>query len=332
MKKIFILLFILSLFNIVYAEETIKPYKKHAITFLFENDLLNFLKSDRYYTNGIRIGYTSKEYNFFNEDNVMNWAKYVSIIFNKPHITRFHISLNQEMYTTSKHGIPFPVNDHPLGGFLYLNTGIYNRTTNIQEHIGVKLGVVGEISYAGQLQTAIHTSTGQLIFSCWEEHQLANEFIFNPYYQVTGRKYIFKTNPFSMDILGTFDIALGNADTHFGTYAAIRMGHNLDNDFGMPKMNLEQDYAPVHNDAFSIYIFASSGAKVTLHNIFVQGNSPNSNKGYNLNILRWEVNAGIIMSFYGFRIGYIWTYYTKDYTVQPYDHHAVGALLAEVSF
>lgn len=335
MKKIlFILFFILSTCSTIYAEDNVlTPYKKHGITILWENDFLNFLKSDRYYSNGARIGYTSKEYDYFNEDNPMSWAKNVSIVsYNKPHITRFHMSINQEMYTPATHGPGIGKNDHPYGGFLYLNTGIFNRTADTEEHIGVKLGVVGSYSLAGQLQTFLHSSTGQLVFAEWDKSQLNNEFIFNPYYQITLRKYIFKTKPFSMDILGTFDTALGNADTHFGAYGLIRLGHNLDNDFGIPKMNLEQDYAPVHSDKFSIYVFAGGGAKVTLHNIFVKGNSVQSDLGYNLSILRYEASAGLVMSFYGVRLGYIWTYYTKDYTVQPYDHHAVGALLVEFSF
>lgn len=335
MKKIlFILFFILSTCSTIYAEDNVlTPYKKHGITILWENDFLNFLKSDRYYSNGTRIGYTSKEYDYFNEDNPMSWAKNVSIVsYNKPHITRFHMSINQEMYTPATHGPGIGKNDHPYGGFLYLNTGIFNRTADTEEHIGIKLGVVGSYSLAGQLQTFLHSSTGQLVFAEWDKSQLNNEFIFNPYYQITLRKYIFKTKPFSMDILGTFDTALGNADTHFGAYGLIRLGHNLDNDFGIPKMNLEQDYAPVHSDKFSIYVFAGGGAKVTLHNIFVKGNSVQSDLGYNLSILRYEASAGLVMSFYGVRLGYIWTYYTKDYTVQPYDHHAVGALLVEFSF
>ena len=324
----------LSTCSTIYAEDNVlTPYKKHGITILWENDFLNFLKSDRYYSNGTRIGYTSKEYDYFNEDNPMSWAKNVSIVsYNKPHITRFHMSINQEMYTPATHGPGIGKNDHPYGGFLYLNTGIFNRTADTEEHIGIKLGVVGSYSLAGQLQTFLHSSTGQLVFAEWDKSQLNNEFIFNPYYQITLRKYIFKTKPFSMDILGTFDTALGNADTHFGAYGLIRLGHNLDNDFGMPKMNLEQDYAPVHSDKFSIYVFAGGGAKVTLHNIFVKGNSVQSDLGYNLSILRYEASAGLVMSFYGVRLGYIWTYYTKDYTVQPYDHHAVGALLVEFSF
>lgn len=335
MKKIlFIFFFILSTCSTIYAEDNVlTPYKKHGITILWENDFLNFLKSDRYYSNGARIGYTSKEYDYFNEDNPMSWAKNVSIVsYNKPHITRFHMSINQEMYTPATHGPGIGKNDHPYGGFLYLNTGIFNRTADTEEHIGVKLGVVGSYSLAGQLQTFLHSSTGQLVFAEWDKSQLNNEFIFNPYYQITLRKYIFKTKPFSMDILGTFDTALGNADTHFGAYGLIRLGHNLDNDFGIPKMNLEQDYAPVHSDKFSIYVFAGGGAKVTLHNIFVKGNSVQSDLGYNLSILRYEASAGLVMSFYGVRLGYIWTYYTKDYTVQPYDHHAVGALFVEFSF
>lgn len=332
-KNIILILIILMNVSFAYAEETLKPYKKNSIMVLWENDLIAFMHSDRYYSNDIRLGYTSKEYDYFNEDNKMSWAKYVSILsFNKPHITRFHLNINQEMYTTAKHARPFPKNDHPMGGFLYFNAGIYNRTANTEEHIGLKIGVVGPLSFTGQLQTAYHSATGQLIFTSWEYNQLDNEFIFNPYYQITGRKYIFKTNPVSLDVLGTLDVAAGNADTHFGAYGTIRFGHNLDNDFGMPKINLEQDFAPVHSDKFSLYVFVAGGAKVTLHNIFIQGNSPNTRFGYNLELLRWEVSAGIMASYYGFRIGYIWTYYSKEYTVQPYDHHAVGAALVEFAF
>ena len=39
---------------------------------LWENDLIAFMHSDRYYSNGIRLGYTSKEYDYFNEDNKMS--------------------------------------------------------------------------------------------------------------------------------------------------------------------------------------------------------------------------------------------------------------------
>lgn len=329
-KLYFFTLFLLCSFT-VFAEE-ITPYKKHSITILWENDFLNFLKSDRYYSNGARIGYTSKEYDYSSEDNSMSWGKNVSITsYNKPHLTRYHISINQEMYTPSGHGPTIAQNDHIHGGFLYLNAGIYNRTENTLEHIGIKTGITGPYSFAGALQTALHSGTNQLIFQEWHQ-QVDTEFIFNPYYQWTGRAYFFKTKGISMDILGTLDVALGNADTHFGSYGNIRIGHNLDNDFGMPRMTLEQDGSSVHSDKFSIYLFLGGGGRVTLHNLFVTGNSELSNRGYDINLLRWEVTTGLVMSYMGVRLGYTWTYYSRDYVQQPYDHHAIGSLLVEFTF
>ena len=58
--------------SFAYAEKTLKPYKKNSIMVLWENDLIAFMHSDRYYSNGIRLGYTSKEYDYFNEDNKMS--------------------------------------------------------------------------------------------------------------------------------------------------------------------------------------------------------------------------------------------------------------------
>ena len=160
----------------------------------------------------VRIGYTSKEYDYSSEDNSMSWGKNVSITnYNKPHLTRYHMSINQEMYTPSGHGPTIAQNDHIHGGFLYLNAGIYNRTENTLEHIGIKTGITGPYSFAGALQTALHSGTNQLIFQEWHQ-QVDTEFIFNPYYQWIGRAYFFKTKGISMDILGTLDIALGNAD------------------------------------------------------------------------------------------------------------------------
>lgn len=307
------------------------PYKKHVIAFLSENDGHSFMKTDRYYTNGARIGYVSKEYDYFKENNPMSWAKYVTIAnYGKPHITRFNISINQEMYTPAKHGAEPTAYDHPYGGFLYLNLGLYNRTYNTQEHIGLKIGVTGPYSFAGYVQTALHNGTGQMIFNGWH-NQIDTEIIFNPYYQWTGRVYIFKTKAISMDFLGTFDAAIGNVDVHFGGYGQFRIGHNLDVDFGASKMNSQYDASPVHSDSLSVYLFFGGGPRIVFHNLLVEGNSFDSKMGYDVNILRFEATAGIMMSYMGYRIGYAWTFNTRDYKQQRYDH-VVGAIMLEFSF
>ena len=64
-KYIILILIILTNISFAYADENIKPYKKHSVMLLWENDFLTFMHSDRYYTNGIRLGYTSKEYDYF---------------------------------------------------------------------------------------------------------------------------------------------------------------------------------------------------------------------------------------------------------------------------
>lgn len=318
--------------NLCFAEESnIAPYKKHTIYAMWENDKISFIHTDRNYTNGVRFGWTSKEYDYFNEDNKMSWGKNISVVnYNKPHFTRFHISINQEMFTPDYTGNYVPENEHSYGAFLYFNVGIYNRTQNTLEHIGVKLGITGPYALGEEAQSFTHTIFGIETFHGWE-NQIGTEFIFNPYYQWTGRAYLFKTNIISMDILGTLDIALGNADTHFGGYGTIRIGYNLDNDFGVQKMNTLTDVAPVHSDKLSIYLFASGGPRIVLYNLFVAGNNSSSDLGYNTNILRWDASCGIVVSYYGVRAGYSWTLYTKEYTTQPYGH-TYGHLFIEISF
>ncbi len=328
----FVAIFLICSFSYVYSEEVnITPYKKHAIYCVWENDLISLIHTDRNYTNGLRCGYHSKEYDYYSENNEMAWAKNVSILnYNKPHITRFYINLNQEMYTPQSLEKNIPANEHAYGGFLYLNTGIFNRTKNTLEHIGIKLGVVGKYSFAKEAQEFVHRVTGKEVFEGWDK-QLASEFIFNPFYQWTGRVYLFKRKTISMDFLGTFDIALGNADTHFGGYATFRIGHNLDNDFGIQKINVMQDMATVHSDKFSAYFFIGGGPRVVLYNLFVAGNSKESDLGHNINLIRFDATAGATISYYGVRAGYAFTFYTKEYTTQPYGH-TYGTLFLEISF
>ncbi len=332
MFKIYVVVIaVLSISIYSYANE-VKPYKRHSLILLWENDFLNFMRSDRYYSNGVRLGYYSKEYDYSIENNAFSWGKNISITsYKKPHITRYHISLNQEMYTPSGHGPTIAKNDHPHGSFLYINTGIFNRTYNTLEHIGIKTGITGPYTFAGQLHTYVHKSSGQMVFKEWKR-EVDTEFIFNPYYQWTGRAYIFKTNYISMDFLGTFDTALGNADTHFGVQGSFRIGYNLDNDFGIERMTLSNDGPSVHSDKFSAYIFFGGGGRVVLHNLFVTGNSDITRKGYNINLLRGEASCGIVISYYGVRIGYSWSYYTSDYVQQIHNHHAIGSLFGEISF
>ena len=329
-KKCILISAVVFIYTYSYADE-ITPYKKHAIQALWENDMLNFIHYDRYYTNGVRYGYYSKEYDYSIEDNAFSWGKNVSITsYNKPHITRYHISLNQEIYTPEYHNIEVK-NDHNYAGFAYFNLGIFNRTYNTMEHIGVKIGLVGPYALGNEIQTGIHIINNKEVFKNWDQ-QLDTEFIFNPYYQWTGRAYIFKTNYISMDFLGTFDTALGNADTHFGVQGSFRIGYNLDNDFGIERMTLSNDGPSVHSDKFSAYIFFGGGGRVVLHNLFVTGNSDITRKGYNINLLRGEASCGIVISYYGVRIGYSWSYYTSDYVQQIHNHHAIGSLFGEISF
>lgn len=329
--SVFVFFFFATFFPVYAGDIELVPYKKHTIYGSWENDKISFIHTDRNYTNGIRIGYTSKEYDYFTEDNKMSWAKYVSIVnYNKHHLTRFHLNINQEMFTPNDEGLYVPENEHPYGAFLYLNGGIYNRTQNTLEHIGIKLGIVGPYALGEEAQSFVHLLFNINCFEGWD-NQLANEFIFNPYYQWTGRAYIFKTEVISMDFLGTLDIALGNADTHFGAYGYFRIGYNLDNDFGVQKMNALTDAAPVHSDKLSVYLFAGGGPRVVLYNLFVTGNSDKSKPGYNTEILRWDATCGIVISYYGVRAGYSWTVYTKEYTTQPYGH-TFGHLFIEISF
>lgn len=313
--------------------DAIEPYKKHLLQINFENDMISFRHSDRYYTNGARIGYISKEYDYDKEANAMSWAKYLAWhSFKKPHFTRFFINLTQEMYTpvnkvyAERRKQPYvqPEFDYPYAGLLYLSFGVINRTKNVEERIGLKIGIGGPYAFAKEAQDAVHGMLGRPKFDRWDL-QLSNRFLFNPYYSITRKDYIVQANNgFEIDLVASLDISLGNIRTHFGGSGTFRMGYNLGADFGPSRINRLFDGSGATSNRFSFYIFLGFGARIAIYNAVVQHEA----YGYKLNPLVGEVTTGFFFSHKGHRFGYVFTCNSEEYA-EMLNNHTYGALIFE---
>lgn len=307
------------------------PYKKHRLQFMSENDKWSLIHTDRYYTNGIRFGYISPEYDFQKEKNIMNWGGKVAIaLADKPHVTSFNLSISQEMFTPNLH-IPVIADDHPYAGYLYFNMGVIQRSADMQERIFLKLGIVGRESLAELCQDITHDIINVDKFSGWKD-QINTEPIINIQYQITKKYPLFNSKYVDIDILGSFEAALGNADTHIGAGGIFRIGYNLESDFGPAKINHMGDGSPAYNDDPYFYIFAGTSARIVIRNMFVQGNTVGGKKfNYTLNFLRFESALGLIAGYKGCRLGYSFNALSRDY-MEQYSSHTFGTLFLDIAF
>lgn len=72
---------------------------------------------DEYYTAGNQIGLSTKEFDF-SKNKAMKWTSYLGFFNKSPRVTRFGISLAQDMYTLHLKTENWCICDdnHPYGG------------------------------------------------------------------------------------------------------------------------------------------------------------------------------------------------------------------------
>ncbi|WP_104750791.1 lipid A deacylase LpxR family protein [Helicobacter salomonis] len=323
----------LSARSLLEVSTTLVPYKKQSITLLSENDAyVNPI--DRYYTAGNRIGYISKEYNFWGaayHQSWMAWSRYISLFYKSSKMTRFAFSVTQSIYTPSLKNYSqrnVVLHDHLYAGWFRGSLGIFQRSARNLESIFISLGMVGPDSLAQKIQDWIHGQRGDTKFLGWS-HQIRNEWIFEFSYQWLRKVPLLQTRFFSIDLIPGARLTLGNALSYVRLGSMLRMGYNLDTDFGPNKINSNLSGGFPYNNRLSFYAFAGVSGSYQPLNIFVQGNSPQTRGVTRLSPIIYALEGGIALLYKGFRLAFIATNLSKTFLEQPQSHN-IGT--AEVSF
>ncbi|PAF52686.1 lipid A deacylase LpxR family protein [Helicobacter sp. 13S00477-4] len=314
------------------CESALFAYKRQSINLLSENDAYANQFVDRYYTAGTSIGYTSKEYDFGCEDkdSIMAWSQYISLGITKAKMTRFNIAITQSIYTPYSREINPPSGDLPYAGYLYLNLGVSHRSESMLENIFFSMGMVGPSTFAHETQKFVHYLTNNPIFYGWH-NQLKNEFILNLNYQLIKKFYLWDSRYISSDFLPGLDIALGNADTHLQIGGRLRIGYNLDSDFGINKVNTSFNGAQAYNDRFSFYLFGGLSGRYQARNIFIQGNTFGHSTGLDMIYFTYDAEFGAAILYRGIRFAYTYTHASKKFKTQPLPHN-FGSIELNIAF
>ncbi|WP_121022226.1 lipid A deacylase LpxR family protein [Helicobacter vulpis] len=312
---------------------TLIPFKKQYITLLSENDAY-LHPIDRYYTAGNRAGYVSKEYNFWGAayaKSWLAWSRYMSLLYRSPKMTRFALLVSQSIYTPllehhRQQGVV--PGDHLYAGYLRADLGVFQRSAHSLESLFISLGTVGPHAFAQDIQDWVHNKLGDRRFLGWQ-YQIRNEFIFEISYQWLRKIPLLKTRLLGIDLIPGVNISLGNAITQARLGSMLRVGYNLDADFGPNKINSNLSGGFPYSDKLSLYIFAGVSGSYQPVDIFVQGNSPETRDITHLPVAFYTLEGGVALLYKGFRIAIIATNLSKTFREQPQSHN-IGT--AEISF
>lgn len=126
--------------------------KRRFLKFSFENDLITFANTDRYFTNGIAIEYQSSGL------SGLPFA-YVMFPYKKAADAIYSMGLYQDMFTPTDTRVePTLKHDRPYASYLFI--GYKKQMTSVENKVsltsGLDLGYLGPYSPGFYLQTLVH--------------------------------------------------------------------------------------------------------------------------------------------------------------------------------
>ena len=308
---------------------------RNIFTFQVENDYFNlFGKSDRDYTNGLRLGWLSPALpdlpdgltrlttipTFFGEDPVSSVTR------------RLGISIGQNLYTPQNTDISTPIfNDRPYAAWLYMAFAMQSTYKRVDprtlQDVPVRLdtlqldvGLVGPAAGGAFVQNNFHRFIGDTTANGWA-NQLHNEPTIDLTFERrwrTNHGVVFEDPKLEYDVVPRIGAMLGNVQTYASAGGTIRIGKDLQNDFGparaRPALPGSEGFI---GDGFGWYFFVGADGEAVARNMFLDGNSDGSSIVHVTHRpFVGEFQAGLAVLFRGVRLSFTQVLRTPEFYEQ----------------
>jgi lipid A 3-O-deacylase len=209
-------------------------------TLVLENDYFGERKEDRNYSNGFQLTWMSQSRS--TPEWARRWAAWgdrfagIDIALND---VRIEYQIGQTIFTPKElERFPPDPRDRPYAGLLYGSFGIVGRRfDNSFEQLQLLVGVVGPSSRAKEVQRIFHRLIAVDDPKGWDT-QISDRFAYELRFQRTEsplRREGFKG--LTTEIATHYGVALGNLNASVNTGVGVRIGMNLPDDFGPPRIS-----------------------------------------------------------------------------------------------
>jgi len=292
-----------------------EPVAEHgSFSILVENDV--FYKSDRDYTSGVALAYTTGATD--TPEGLVALGNDLSFLL-APGDIRAGYELGQDIFTPANTAAPVPpLNQRPYAGFLWGSLALLSTDERHLNQLQLQLGVVGPLAQGQEAQIFVHSILGESKPQGWD-YQLRNE----PAVQLTYER-AYKLIPprtalgFIFDLEPHIGAAAGNVYDYVAAGALARAGINLPNDFGplrldpaLPGSNFFQA-----RGGFSAYVFAGLDVRAIARNIFLDGNTWQNSRRVDKIPYVGDLQLGAAIELGGLRLSYMHVFRTKEYRGQ----------------
>lgn len=287
-----------------------------TLSILFENDI--FYNSDRDYTNGVQIAWTTSP------DDVPDFAVAIARsvpFFGQTGEVRASYAIGQNIYTPSNLHLTDPdPSDRPYAGFLYAAMGVIQKSDTALDELQLQLGVIGPDSLAQESQTFVHSILNDTIPKGWS-YQLHNEpgIVINDEHSWRAL-WTGKFAGFSFDVDPHVGAAVGNVYDYANAGAMARFGLNLPDDYGPtridPSLPGTNFFEPTGD--ISVYAFGGVDGRAVARNIFLDGNTFETSR--HVTRIPWvgDMQLGLAIAMDRWRLTYTEVFRTKEFDTQKH--------------
>lgn len=299
--------------------QTARAEDRGSFSFFLENDLFAF--TDRYYTHGMKLSWTSQDKLAGRFDSTARRA--------------FSLSFGQNIYTPADiEQTDLIEDDRPYAGISYFSFAFHRNRDHSLDTMEFVLGLVGPHSYAEQVQKYVHGLIKAHDPKGWD-YQLKDELVFAA---VFDRKWKFRrlneNKKLGYDMIGHLGGSLGNLMTAAVAGFQFRIGWNLPGDFGSFLIRPGGECStfchvraspPADKRKFGIHGYFYAAGHAVYRNIFLDGNTLRESHRVDKESFVADIVTGVALTYKCFKISYAYVYRTKQFKTQD-EPHFFGAL------
>jgi hypothetical protein len=307
-----------------------------VFTFIEENDLV--VKTDRHYTQGIKLSY-------FHGDDFLplcTRSLYEALprLGLEPEVGRLGYSIGQNIYTPADITNRMLLReDRPYAGWLYLGGVLQRRGWMFgdrltEDDLELELGVIGPWALGEEAQTWVHEIRGFDLPRGWK-YQIDNEPGVRVKLSRAVRVFEWEENGFGFDAAARAGTSLGNIDTSLRAGMVMRLGYHLPDDFGYHTIDAlattsggRSKSKPVR---WSAYVFAGAEGRLALYNETLDGDIWHDSHSVQREWLVGDTLVGFIVAFDWLEFGYTHTFRSPEYRDQN-EHDSFGSVFVKARF
>ncbi len=274
------------------------------ITFQIENDVLN--NTDRNYTSGFRLGWTSPNADVKGEPYLPRFLSDLGTYVWGEGRQRISIDVSSAIFTpTNIHAATPDPRDRPYAGVIMANAFLLHDTTTTRSLLGLSLGILGPSARGEDIQNGFHDLIADPEANGWR-HQIKDMPIVQIFAGRTWRYDLlsYPSAGVGVDILPAVTGGVGTMRDFAQFSAQIRLGQGLDSDFGTtrvrPGLSGSDAYTPTL--PFVWYVFAGADGQGILRDATLDGNPFASGPHVGHQWFVGEFEAGLAIIYRGVRL------------------------------